>query len=839
MTAKQGIITATLSWLLSFCGFAQTIIFQDNFETGVLNSAWVARPNLGGVNGVVGISNGSAANGQNCVRMGKTSDLGSFTYNALDLRLNLQGKTRVEMTFNIFDNDEETNCGDGVCSDALQFSDNGGVNFRTVLAFDPSNWCNQYGQFPPIDIARLASRAGLTLTANFVIRFVQFDDGDFSGGTIAPDGFFMDDFVVYEPALTYATLPFNDNFEQTKLGNSWAWRFADGVTSQFSSRPSNEVQVVRGIGNGSSNAVSMGKRCDDGEVTNALDLHLNLAGVSQVEMTFDISDIDDETNPQDGLYFSSDGGATFKKAFDFKPELWCRQYGQFPPFDIDELAAKAGVPLTQNFVIRFQQHDDGDFSGGSVASDGFYIDNVSVYQPTLVYANLPFSDNFEVSKLGNSWAWRFADATATPSVNVTRPSNEVRISSGIGSSSNNAVSMGKRCDDGEAANALDLHLNLAGKNQVEMTFDISDIDDETDPQDGLYFSNNGGLTFKKAFDFKPDLWCRQYGQFPPLDIDELAAKAGVPFTDKFVIRFQQYDDGDFSGGNVAPDGFYIDNVSIYEPTWTYASLPFFETFEQTRLGNNWAWRFADATALPAVDVSRPSNEVQVTRGIGSNSNNAVSLGKRCDGGFTTNALDLRVNLFNRGGVELSFEMKDIGEENHPQDGIYLSNNGGISFTKAYSFDFNAIPNGQYLGYRINVDSLRTRLGLTYTSQFVIRFQQHGEGDFSGGTIAPDGIHLDNINVKASTTSTQDKPTENAAMLIFPNPTTDFVTVKYQNTEGGIRRLILTDVLGRAVIKQEVDAPTTVLDLKNLAKGLYWLKMESTAGLFGVQKLVKN
>ena len=146
----------------------------------------------------------------------------------------------------------------------------------------------------------------------------------------------------------------------------------------------------------------MAKRCDEDNsgTTNALDLHLNLQGKSQVNMTFKIHDISDEDNPQDGIYFSNDAVKTFKKVFDFKPESWCDQYGQFPPFDIDELARKVNLSFTSQFVIRFQQHDDGDFGYGSIVPDGFYLDDVKVYEPKLTYATLPFSDGFENSVLG-------------------------------------------------------------------------------------------------------------------------------------------------------------------------------------------------------------------------------------------------------------------------------------------------------------------------------------------------------------------------------------------------------------------------------------------------------
>ena len=827
------------------CLNGQTIIFQDNFETGSLNSSWIARPNLVGINGVVGVSTTEPANGLYSVRMGKTSDAGGLTLNALDLKLNLANKSQVEMTFKISDNAEENNIGSefGGFFDGILFSNDGGVTFQKVFDFEPESWCDQYGQFPPFDIDQLATKVGLTLTSQFVIRFRQFDDNDFNG-TNGADGFYIDDVSVYEPIVTYASLPFADNFETGRLGNSWAWRFAEQTAAPALnvSRPSNLVEVKSGIGFNSSNAVRMGSLCDNAnnsQITNALDLHLNLANKTQVEMTFRIEDNFDENHPQDGIYFSNDGGLNFKKVFDFKPELWCNQYGQFPPFDIDQLATKAGLALTSQFIIRFQQHDDDDFNGTN-GSDGFYIDDVNVYEPVLTYASLPFLDNFELGRLGNSWAWRFAEQTAAPAVDVSRPSNLVEVKSGIGFNSSNAVRMGKLCDDdnnAEVTNALDLHLNLASKTQVEMTFKIEDNFDENHLQDGIYFSNDGGLNFKKVFDFKPELWCNQYGQFPPFDIDQLATKVGLTLTSQFVIRFQQHDDDDFNGTN-GSDGFYIDDVNVYEPILTYATLPFSDNFEAARLGNSWAWRFADQTATPAVDFTRTSNTVEIKSGIGVNNTSAVRMGRLCDNdnnAETTNALDLHLNLSTRKGVELSFQMLDNSDETNLQDGIYFSNNGGTSFTKVWNFDFDRTVDGQYIEYKINLDSLILRYGLTYTSQFIIRFQEHDDDDFNG-TNGADGIYIDNINLKSNTTGIKEQEI-NSHLSISPNPANDRLNINY--TEGSLKHLKISNLMGQVVIEKTVGSSQTDVNTQSLAKGLYLLTVTTMDGQQATKSFVKD
>jgi len=56
---------------------AQTVIFEDGFETGSFGAAWTAQPNLSGVNGIVEVTTVSPMSEQFAVRLGRSSDGGS------------------------------------------------------------------------------------------------------------------------------------------------------------------------------------------------------------------------------------------------------------------------------------------------------------------------------------------------------------------------------------------------------------------------------------------------------------------------------------------------------------------------------------------------------------------------------------------------------------------------------------------------------------------------------------------------------------------------------------------------------------------------------------------
>lgn len=818
---KQFLLAALLCSSAALC--AQDTLFFDGFETGQFNPQWTPRPNLNGINGLVEVASGTANTGQYAAWLGKTSDAGGLTTNALDLRLNLQGQTKVEMTFWIYDNSDETHMEDG-----LYFSDNNGVTFKKVLDFRPNDWCNfEWGQFPPIEVHKLAAQHGLTLNSQFVIRFQQRGEMDFSGSS---DGLGLDDVNVYVPCTAYfpvtANTPFCDGFETGKLGCNWAWRFATAtnILAAVPTRPSNFVSVISNTAYTGQFAVAMGKTCDDGFATNALDLHLNLQGLSDVEMTFWLYDNNDETQVDDGIYFSDNGGVTFKKVFDFRPSDYCDyQYGEFPPLRIQELAAKNGLSLTNQFIIRFQQHDDLDFSG---SPDGLILDDIKVYVPCTAYfqvsENNDFFDDFENGNLGCNWAWRFADATNTLAAVPTRPSNIVEVISTIAYSGQYSVAMGKSCDDGFATNALDLHLNLQGQPKVELSFRIYDYNDETQIDDGIYFSDNGGISFKKVFDFRPSDWCDyQYGILPPLQVHELAAKNGLSLTSQFIIRFQQHDDLDFSG---SPDGLILDDVHVYVPNLIYASLPFSDGFETGDLQPMWARRFADQTALPATNVTRPSNLVEVFSNTGNTGQYAVSLGKICDDGFATNALDLHLNLNWASSAQLSFWINVWAEETHIQDGIWISDNGGTTFTKVYSFDFDTNEDYEYYQIQLDLGALANTYDFGLSDQFIIRFQQHDDQDFSG---QPDGYFLDDINVTGtiSNTTSAGQP---SLVHIFPNPARDVLAVSGLPTQ--TTTFQVHDAQGSIVQSGQVNGDFQ-LETNTLSPGLYFVECRQGAGVW--------
>lgn len=108
---------------------------------------------------------------------------------------------------------------------------------------------------------------------------------------------------------------------------------------------------------------------------------------------------------------------------------------------------------------------------------------LSIHQ-VVSQASFPFVDDFDNSSFNlNHWS---------PFPNKTGIDGVVDVFSGIGFNNSNGVRIGKL--NGASAfttNALDLHIDLSNQSEVEMTFWIADVADETHVLDGIYFSDDG------------------------------------------------------------------------------------------------------------------------------------------------------------------------------------------------------------------------------------------------------------------------------------------------------------------------------------------------------------
>jgi hypothetical protein len=395
---KHLVLLAFSLAVLPTSGYAQEIIFSEDFESGGLNrDVWRVQPGEGGVVDVVDHLQDvppASRTGQYALALGRSEDnIYSIATNTADLRLDLGGHEEAMLLFYVRDAGDESN---RVDVDAVFLSDDGGNRFEKALDLQPQNWADhKYGPIS-IDLAAAARNLGLELSEEFVVRFQHMGNLDFAGERPTDrDGLFIDDVVVLGTP-SYARPPFADGFEAGVLGP--AWRIADanhrgqtapGTQAQWGMvAPVQALAGVPAIARTGDWALALGRppESDWRYVTvTAADLHLDLAGKEEATLRFFLRDEGDESNRRtqpDALYLSDDGGIRFVEVLDLDPRS--RPDGEYSEVVVDlaEAARQHGLSLTDRMVVRFQQAGSADFAGErNTDRDGFFIDDVTVTAP--------------------------------------------------------------------------------------------------------------------------------------------------------------------------------------------------------------------------------------------------------------------------------------------------------------------------------------------------------------------------------------------------------------------------------------------------------------------------
>jgi PKD repeat protein len=207
---------------------------------------------------------------------------------------------------------------------------------------------------------------------------------------------------------SYATPPYSTGFELGYLDQYWSAIAHDEGRIQ--------VTTANGPHSGSYH-LTMDDLLDGGLYSlNEAWLHVDLGGLSDVELTFWWTEYADEDHIEDGVFFSDNGGASFVKVYD----LTLGGVYQQIVLDVDVLAAANGLNLTSTFIVKFQQYDNY-----GITTDGFGFDDISVtsaaappvadFSGTPTSGTVPLLVNFTDLSSGSptSWSWDFGDGTGT------------------------------------------------------------------------------------------------------------------------------------------------------------------------------------------------------------------------------------------------------------------------------------------------------------------------------------------------------------------------------------------------------------------------------------------
>gem|GEM_PF-3420645 len=157
-----------------------------------------------------------------------------------------------------------------------------------------------------------------------------------------------------------------------------------------------------------------------------------------------------------------------------------------------------------------------------------------------------------------------------------------------------------------------------------------------------------------------------------------------------------------------------------------AAFPFSDGFESGLLGPEWSVG-AD-----------PNSHIEVTGLYSPHGGDwHVAMDTLVSGNYALNTLDLAIDLSGLDNVELTYWYKEYGDEDHAEDGCFVSDDG-VNF-----FLVNSHNNGptSWTEFRVDIDAAALQFGLQLNANFVIRFQH-----YDNSALTSDGICIDDVAV---------------------------------------------------------------------------------------------
>jgi len=169
------------------------------------------------------------------------------------------------------------------------------------------------------------------------------------------------------------------------------------------------------------------------------------------------------------------------------------------------------------------------------------------------------------------------------------------------------------------------------------------------------------------------------------------------------------------------------------PALASAATLFTDSFGSTTFGSAWTRSGTSNWRVNASTTYRYG-----TTGYGVAFDDSLS-----DSIYSTSRLDLRLNLATFSNIVLTFRFRNVGEETHTQDGLYISVNGGSTFSKV-SWTVPAISSTFGL-QTVNLSTAASSLGLNLGPNTVIRWQQYDNVPLSS-----DGFAIDDVTITGDT-----------------------------------------------------------------------------------------
>ena len=347
---------------------------------------------------------------------------------------------------------------------------------------------------------------------------------------------------------------FSDDFEATSFKPEW--------TISGTGTHRTIITTANGPRTGSRH-MTMDSNTDGPYARNEATLTLNLAGKSDVELSFWMKESGDEDNGPpalpfiggadfDGVAISTDGNTWYEVQGLRSTNGISSTYTQFK-LNLDSAAATHGLTLNSTFGIRFNHYDN--FTYGS---DGFAFDDISVtanaYAPEEPVASL-YEEDFETGVFGPEWQITGTGNHRTQITNQQTPRDNFHML------------MDAYVSGLLSRNEATLSLDLTGQQDVTLKFWMKEIGDEDHGPpaipfiggadfDGVAVSTDGNTWYQVKGLRGSDGISANYTEFT-VDLSEAATTYGLSIGPGFKVRFNHYDDFP-----ITSDGFAFDDISV-------------------------------------------------------------------------------------------------------------------------------------------------------------------------------------------------------------------------------------------------------------------------------------
>ena len=148
--------------------------------------------------------------------------------------------------------------------------------------------------------------------------------------------------------------------------------------------------------------------------TNESWMRLDLSGATNVVLDFWWQEWNDESEPEDGVYFSDNGGTNFVKVLDLPGAQYTDLTWYNFTLNVDSLCQANNLSLSATFVVKFQQRDNYYFAGGN---DGHLYDDISVTgvtcsNPPVIACQPDVSIAADSANCNTIWQWQTPMATS-------------------------------------------------------------------------------------------------------------------------------------------------------------------------------------------------------------------------------------------------------------------------------------------------------------------------------------------------------------------------------------------------------------------------------------------